>query len=74
MIITKGGEVMHDEAYFSQYIKTLSDLESTRAKHEKAAAEVRELETRVGELEERERLWQEERRILLIRVGKNNEE
>ncbi len=48
----------------SKILQTLVDLESTKAKHEKAIAEDRELETRVSELEEREKLWQEERLML----------
>ncbi len=74
MTVTKDVGPQIGSFYFPKALKALSDLESTRAKHEKALAEVRELEVRVGELEEREKIWQAERRILLIRTGKNNEE
>ena len=64
----------NEERYFGQLLKSMSDLESTKSKNAAAEASLRELEARVAELEEKERHWQEERKILLKRVEDNNEE
>ena len=63
----------NEERYFGQLLKSMSDLESTKAKNAKAEAHLRELEAKVAELEESERHWQEERKILLRRVEENDE-
>ncbi len=63
------------EKYFRHLARSMSDLESTKAKNAEAEYKLRELEAKVAELEECERHWQEERKILLRRVeGKNEEE
>ena len=64
----------YQENYFEGLLKSMSDLESTKAKNAEAEAKLRELEAKVAELEESERHWQEERRILLRRIEDENEE
>ena len=64
----------HRDNYFPELLKYMSDLESTTVKSVQAEAKLRELEARVAELEECERHWQEERRILLRRIEDENEE
>ena len=64
----------YETDYFSKLLEHMSDLESTKAKNLKAEVQHQELEAKVAELEEREKLWQEERTILLRRVEDNNEE
>ena len=54
--------------YFSQLLKNMSDLESTEAKNSEAEAMLRELEAKVADLEENEKQWQGERRLLLRRI------
>ncbi len=62
------------EKYFRHLARAMSDLESTKTKNAEAEYKLRELEAKVAELEESERHWQEERKILLRRVGDDNEE
>ena len=64
----------NEERYFGQLLKSMSDLESTKTKNAEAEASLRELEAKVAELEEQERHWQEERKILLKRVNKYRED
>ena len=64
----------NEERYFGQLLKSMSDLESTKTKNAAAEASLRELEAKVAELEEQERHWQEERKILLKRVNKYRED
>ena len=62
----------YENNYLGRLLKSMSDLESTKAKNYEAEAQLRELEAKVAELEENERHWQEERKILLRRVEDNN--
>jgi FtsZ-binding cell division protein ZapB len=64
---------MVGNAYFRGLLKHMSDLESTKIKNAAAESQFRELEARVAELEEQERNWQEERKILLRRIGDNDD-
>lgn len=59
---------MHGLDYFGSLLKTQSDLEASRAKNAVAQAQLRELEAKVAELEERERHWQEERKVLIRKI------
>jgi len=61
-----------NEYYFGRLLMNMSDLEAGKIKQAEAEAQLRELEARVAELEEKERHWQEERRILLRRIGDDN--
>ena len=63
----------YEENYLGGLLKNMSDLESTKAKNAEAEFKLRELEAKVAELEENERHWQEERRILLRRIEDENE-
>ena len=63
----------YETDYFGKLLERMSDLESTKAKNLEAEAQLRELEAKVAELEERERLWQNERRILLLKVEDHDE-
>ncbi len=63
---------MSYENYLGGLLKSMSDLESTKAKHIVAEAQLRELEAKVAELEENERHWQDERKVLLRRIGDRN--
>ncbi len=65
--------MFYKDNYLGGLLKSMSDLESTKAKKSEAEALRRELEAKVAELEENERHWQEERKILLRRVEDNNE-
>ena len=65
--------MFYKDNYLGGLLKSMSDLESTKAKNSEAEALRRELEAKVAELEENERHWQEERKILLRRVEDNNE-
>lgn len=62
------------DQYFSRLLMNMSDLEATKAKNYEACAKLRELEAKVAELEEKEKRWQKERKILLRRIGDKNEE
>ena len=63
----------HTDNYLGGLLKSMSDLESTKAKHVEAEAKLRELEAKVAELEENERHWQDERQILLRRIEDEDE-
>ena len=59
--------------YFSKLLKCAYELETSKAKNEQAIVALRELEAKVAELEEGERFWQEERKVLLNRIEDNHE-
>ena len=60
--------------YMPGLLKSMSDLESTKLKNAEAEAQLREMEARVAELEENEKDWQEERKILLRRIEERDED
>ena len=60
--------------YMPGLLKSMSDLESTKLKNAEAEAQLREMEARVAELEENEKDWQEERKVLLRRIEERDEE
>ena len=60
--------------YMPGLLKSMSDLESTALKNAEAEARLREMEALVAELEENEKDWQEERKVLLRRIEERDEE
>lgn len=60
------------DQYFSRLLMNMSDLEASKSKNAEAEFRLRELEAKVAELEEKERHWQQERKILLRRIGDEN--
>ncbi len=58
----------YTDNYLGELLKYMSDLEVSKSKNATAESKLRELEAKVAELEEHEREWLGERRILLRRI------